>query len=91
MLVAIAYDIRDDRRRTRLAKLLSRYGNRVQYSLFEAEITDIQLRALQYKVRKLIDEQSDSVRYYLLGNKATARVRIEGLGEFTKSPDFLIV
>lgn len=29
-LVIVAYDIGDDKRRSRLAKLLSRYGDRIQ-------------------------------------------------------------
>jgi CRISPR-associated protein Cas2 len=35
MFYLVSYDIPDDRRRTRLAKLLKDYGGRVQYSVFE--------------------------------------------------------
>lgn len=35
----LAYDVPDDRRRTRLAKVLSQYGDRVQYSVFVADLS----------------------------------------------------
>jgi CRISPR-associated protein Cas2 len=91
MLIAIAYDITDDRRRNKMAKLLSRYGNRVQYSLFEAEITEVQFGAMQTAVKRTISEQEDSVRYYLLGSKPESRVKIEGLGERTYKPDYILI
>ena len=38
-----AYDVTDDRRRTRLAKLLERYGDRVQYSVFVVQIRPVKM------------------------------------------------
>lgn len=34
-MLLVSYDISDDRLRAKFAKLLSRYGHRVQYSVFE--------------------------------------------------------
>lgn len=34
-MLLVAYDISDDRLRTRFSKMLSRYGYRLQYSIFE--------------------------------------------------------
>ena len=34
MLTVVSYDVRDDRRRTRLAHALKDFGERVQYSVF---------------------------------------------------------
>ena len=38
MFYVVAYDIRDDRRRTRVAKILEDFGDRAQYSVFEMEL-----------------------------------------------------
>ena len=40
--VVIAYDIPEDKRRTKVAKALEGYGERMQYSLFECRITKVQ-------------------------------------------------
>ncbi|MDQ3072725.1 MAG: CRISPR-associated endonuclease Cas2, partial [Bacteroidota bacterium] len=36
-MLIISYDISDDRLRTRFSKFLSKYGGRLQYSVFEIE------------------------------------------------------
>jgi len=38
MLYSICYDIKDDRRRNRIFKLLKDFGEPVQFSVFEADI-----------------------------------------------------
>jgi CRISPR-associated protein Cas2 len=40
--VVVSYDITDDKRRVRMAKTLLGYGQRVQYSVFEAHLTQRQ-------------------------------------------------
>lgn len=90
MLVVIAYDIPDDGRRSRLARLLSSYGERVQLSVFEVHLDTAQLVALKDKVRKLIELHHDSVRFYKMGKAYPERIAIEGLGTVTPSPRFLI-
>lgn len=38
MFVLVAYDIRDDERLRRVAKVMESYGHRVQRSIFECEV-----------------------------------------------------
>jgi CRISPR-associated protein Cas2 len=66
VFVLISYDIPADKRRTRLAKLLLDYGNRVQYSVFECDLTEKQMAKLLKEVKAVISEQEDSVRVYRL-------------------------
>jgi len=59
----IAYDVTDDANRTRLSKLLLDYGERVQKSVFEADldpedVKEILKRAVNYLA------QGDSLRFY---------------------------
>jgi CRISPR-associated protein Cas2 len=62
----IAYDIPDDKRRTKVHDLLLGYGTWTQYSLFECFLTDKELLRLQSKLAKLLVAKEDSVRVYPL-------------------------
>lgn len=66
MRIVVSYDIPDDTRRLKMAALLKSYGERVQLSVFEAELNPYQLKNMLGKVRELM-EPEDSVRVYLLG------------------------
>jgi len=63
----IAYDVPDDRRRTRLAKKLSAYGDRVQYSVFVCDLRPARLVRLRAAVRGLVQPDADSVLFCDLG------------------------
>lgn len=76
-LFVIAYDISDDRRRTRVFKLLSGYGQWTQYSLFECWLTKQHLIELRAKLKRLM-ETGDSVRFYPLCQSCVTRVETEG-------------
>ena len=56
----VAYDVRDDLRRTRVAKLLESYGDRAQYSLFLVDLKPARLVKLKTRLRGLLDSD-DSV------------------------------
>ncbi len=62
----IAYDIPDDRRRNRVARVLEGYGERVQYSVFECQLTPDQFQKLWSELKRKIREAEDSVRAYRL-------------------------
>lgn len=78
MFVVVAYDIVCDRRRNRVAKLLSGYGERVNYSVFECELRERQFATLQKQLLKLIDPEEDRVRYYELCLDCRVRIRANG-------------
>jgi CRISPR-associated protein Cas2 len=63
----IAYDITDDRRRTRVATKLSGYGDRIQYSVFVVDGRPAKLVRLRATLSRLIDPTSDSVLICDLG------------------------
>ncbi len=66
MFIVVAYDISDDRRRTRLHKQLKSFGTPVQYSVFECLLDERVFQKLKAVVRKTIDAKQDLVRYYRL-------------------------
>ena len=51
----IAYDVKDDRRRSHVAKLLQSYGERMQYSVFLLRIRPAKLIAVQTVLETEID------------------------------------
>lgn len=63
----VAYDIGDDPRRTRVAKCLESYGDRVQYSLFLVDIKPAKLVRMRAALLRLIDTGTDSVLICDLG------------------------
>jgi CRISPR-associated protein Cas2 len=62
----IAYDIPDDRRRTKVHKILSGFGTWTQYSLFECFLSKKELVQLRAKLAKHLNDSQDSVRFYPL-------------------------
>ncbi|MBO4989916.1 MAG: CRISPR-associated endonuclease Cas2 [Clostridia bacterium] len=73
MMVLISYDVEtltsDGKSRLRrVAKALESYAQRVQNSVFEADLDYAVFLKLKDKLLKVIDEKSDSLRFYYLGN-----------------------
>jgi CRISPR-associated protein Cas2 len=77
-LYIIAYDSPSDKRRGKLHKLLSGYGQWTQYSLFECHLTDKQYLQLRHRLAQWLDEKQDSVRFYPLCGACAAKVETVG-------------
>ena len=75
----VAYDIPDDRRRAKLARILDAFGDRTQYSVFEALVSDSDLQELCRKINALIEPDEDTVRLYPLCNGCFPKIRDLGL------------
>lgn len=74
MLVLITYDVNTEtaagkKRLRQIARQCVNYGQRVQNSVFECMLDATQCRALQAKLCSIMDEETDSLRFYYLGNK----------------------
>ena len=78
MFWVVAYDIVDDKRRSKVVKLLESYGQRAQYSVFECDITERQQMTLQGLLREVIDLDEDDVRFYPLNEADLKRVKTLG-------------
>jgi CRISPR-associated protein Cas2 len=66
MFCVVSYDISEDKRRTKIHKVLSSYGQWMQFSVFECDLTKAQYAKLRSRLDKLIDAETDSVRFYFL-------------------------
>jgi CRISPR-associated protein Cas2 len=66
MFCVVSYDISEDKRRTKIHKVLSSYGQWMQFSVFECDLTKAQYAKLRSRLDKLINPGTDSVRFYFL-------------------------
>lgn len=81
MFIVVSYDISDNKRRTRIAKTLEDYGARVQYSVFEVNLESKQVDKMRARLKKLIEESEDSVRFYTLCQACFKQVEVLGQGK----------
>ena len=73
----VTYDIVDDNIRKRVSDTLLDFGGtRVQYSVFECELTPAKFEQLYQKLHKL-RKASDSIRYYFLCKRCHRRMRAD--------------
>lgn len=91
MLVLITYDVcltndGGSRRLRQISKTCLDYGVRVQYSVFECEITPAQWVELKSTLLDIFDPNTDSLRFYYLGSKWKRKVEHHGAKEI---PDML--
>lgn len=63
----IAYDIVDDRRRTKISDVLGAHGDRIQYSVFIVDIRRARLIRLHERLTKLMNLTEDSILICDLG------------------------
>ena len=64
MLYLIAYDLSNNRRRTKLHKTLCGFGKWTQFSMFECFLNDTEFIALRARINQIIDTSEDNVRIY---------------------------
>ena len=79
MYILITYDVQTgttagQKRLRNVARLCLDYGQRVQNSVFECVLTDMQLAELKDKLLHAIDTQNDSIRIYFLNRSENRRV-----------------
>jgi CRISPR-associated protein Cas2 len=74
----VAYDIPNDKRRTKIHKILLGHGKWTQYSLFECFLTRKELILLQAKLGKYLIATEDSVRFYPLCANCVRKVETIG-------------
>jgi len=86
----VSYDIEKDRARTRIARLLLGFGERVQKSVYEVRVPDNKFARLEAVANKLMGPD-DSIRWYPLCETCRNRVVIWGNGELTQVPDVWVV
>lgn len=85
----IAYDISNNRRRRRVAKLLEAHGVRMNKSVFECFLTPASFKKLSKIINQKIDSKNDSVLYYPLCRNCFEKSEKTGRADF--DPPLVVV
>lgn len=69
--ILVCYDVNTQepegrRRLARVAKICKNFGQRVQYSVFECTVNEVDMERLRVKLRTAIEPDEDSLRIYHL-------------------------
>ena len=87
----VSYDIVKNRRRTKAANTLKDYGFRVQKSVFECRISNKSLMELLGKIKKIIDQDTDSILVYLLCENCLQQKASLGIEVAMQDEDFCVL
>ena len=96
MYILVTYDVdttekAGQRRLRRVAKACLDYGQRVQNSVFECELTEVQLCMLKERIKEIIDHSLDSIRFYHLNRSENRRVEVMGVETAFDVNDAIII
>jgi CRISPR-associated protein Cas2 len=86
--ILVTYDVGDTeskagaRRLRRVAIACKDYGQRVQFSVFECEVNEMQFEVLRSRLLKVIDLKLDSVRFYKLMGGRDRAVEAYGVDKY---------
>lgn len=87
--VVIAYDTPDDRRRRKLAKAILRYAIRTQESLYEAELTESQVRSISRALAAVATDEDD-LRLFHQCSRCAAQQVFLGKAQSIAGPRFIV-
>ena len=83
----IAYDVADDKRRTKVFNKLKGYGDALQYSLFRCVLTPAQRLILRSEVWNIINHDQDRILLIDLGpDDGRGRTVVEEWGKVLEDP-----
>jgi len=90
MLIIVTYDVSTEtpagrKRLRRVAKACEAIGQRVQKSVFECQVNEMQFEQLERTLLEEIDEKEDNLRFYRITEPV--EVRVKQFGAF-RSIDF---
>jgi CRISPR-associated protein Cas2 len=90
MLIIVTYDVSTEtaagrKRLRRVAKACEAMGQRVQKSVFECQVNEMQFEQLERTLLTEIDEKEDNLRFYRITEPVA--VRVKQFGAF-RSTDF---
>jgi CRISPR-associated protein Cas2 len=97
MNILVTYDVaetesREGARRLRKVAIICKdYGQRVQFSVFECEINEMQFEVFRSKMLKVIDPNLDSLRFYKLMGGRDRAVEAYGVDKYVDFNEPLIL
>ena len=87
----VGYDIADPKRLGKLAKLMTSYGTRVQYSFFHCAISDRQKKKMKDQIGAIVKEDEDQVIILPVAEKQLQEMECIGYGVHLEAEGIIIV
>ena len=83
----VCYDISNDKRLRKVFKTCRNYGDHLQYSVFECDLSEIELVNLERELSEIINQLEDQVLFVTLGPAESRGERVsralgQGYAEF---------
>ena len=96
MWVLVTYDVNTEkaagrRRLRRVAKICEGYGTRVQKSVFECTLSDVNYERMKLRLLDEIRASEDSLRFYRLRDDRTHTLEVHGIDNAVDFTDTLVV
>ena len=96
MKILVTYDVvtetAEGRRRLRkVAQVCKNYGQRVQKSVFECSVNEMQYERMLQALLKCIEEKEDSLRVYRLLEPLDRNIAAYGVNRYVEFEDPLVV
>ncbi len=96
MYILLTYDVNvtsdgGAKRLRRVAKKCEKYGIRVQNSVFELDVDQMQLTVLQHELTEIMNETEDSIRIYHLGKTLSKHVTVLGKKQIIEQTEAFIL
>ena len=94
--ILVSYDVNTEekegcRRLARVGKICKSYGQRVQYSVFECTVNDMDFERLRSKLKSVIKPEEDSLRIYHLTGRRAEYIEAYGIDKYVDFDEPLIV
>ena len=88
----VSYDVRDDGRLRRVARLLEGYGERLQYSLFRCRLSPVELERLRWELTRLVADEDDLLILPLCERCADGARSLHNRHNWTEeTPSFIVL
>jgi CRISPR-associated protein Cas2 len=97
MNILVTYDVGDtesksgQRRLRKVAIICKNFGQRVQLSVFECEISEAQFESMKAQLLKAIDKNLDNLRFYKLMGSRDRAVEAYGVDRYIDFNEPLIL
>lgn len=91
MFYVVAYDLPNNKRRSKIFKLLKGYGVHTQYSLFECSLDEKEYDELLQRLEKIIDKKEDDIKIYQICGSCIEKVVCIGRAVLNTEKDVIII
>src|SRR5260221_14360328 len=89
-LYVVSYDIPDDKRRTKIHKILKGFGQWTEFSLFECFLTKKELLQMRAKLDSHLDPHQDRGRIYTICETCLTKIDTVGIPKPVEDTTYLI-